>query len=299
MKTPQPIPYQGSKRILAPTILNFFPDDAKRLIEPFAGSAAVSIAAAIKNKVSSFLINDVNEPLIKLIKEIVENPVELSDKYERLWQSQLGNEKSFFIEQRAKFNETKEPHIFLYVLARCIKGAVRYNSEGVFNQSADNRRRGKRPENMRKDVYLLSSLLKNKVKFQSLDYSEIFKSCTPNDIVYMDPPYQGTSGTKDHRYLSGLKYEDFVKNLRYLNDNSISYLISYDGKTGDKTYGIDLPKDLNLHKIMIEAGRSTQSTLLGNKEITFESLYLSESLMQRLPNNAPVVLSKYKQLELI
>lgn len=43
VKSPQPIPYQGSKRALVPLILNYFPTKVNRLIEPFAGSAALSI----------------------------------------------------------------------------------------------------------------------------------------------------------------------------------------------------------------------------------------------------------------
>ena len=47
MKFPQPIQYQGSKRLLAPLILRYVPEDAARLVEPFAGTGALSIAAAL------------------------------------------------------------------------------------------------------------------------------------------------------------------------------------------------------------------------------------------------------------
>jgi hypothetical protein len=42
MKTPHPIPYQGSKRHIAKYILPFFPQEINTLIEPFAGYAAPS-----------------------------------------------------------------------------------------------------------------------------------------------------------------------------------------------------------------------------------------------------------------
>lgn len=63
---PHPIQYQGSKRNLAPVILRFFPRNIERLIEPFAGSAAISIAAAAQQMEKSYLINDLNNPLIEL-----------------------------------------------------------------------------------------------------------------------------------------------------------------------------------------------------------------------------------------
>lgn len=299
MIAPQPIPYQGSKRTLAPTILRYFPEEVHRLIEPFAGSAAICTAAAMRKKAASFLINDINTPLVNLLKEIIQRPEFIYEQYEKLWNSQLGKEKEFFVEQRALFNQSKDPHIFLYVLARCIKGAVRYNSDGEFNQSADNRRKGKSPEKMKRDIKLMSSLLKGRTEFYSLDYSQIFQMATKQDLVYMDPPYQGTSGTKDHRYISGLQFDEFVMQLELLNEKGIAYMISYDGKTGDKVYGVELPSHLHLHKILIEAGRSTQSTLLGKKEVTFEALYLSKALIEKLPQRAPDEIFKSTQLELI
>jgi DNA adenine methylase len=48
MKVPQAFPYQGSKWNLAPAILRYFPDGIGTLIEPFAGSAAITLAAAAK-----------------------------------------------------------------------------------------------------------------------------------------------------------------------------------------------------------------------------------------------------------
>jgi len=54
MKVPHPIPYQGSKRNLAKYILPFFPQDVGTLFEPFAGSAAISIAAASHGKATRY-----------------------------------------------------------------------------------------------------------------------------------------------------------------------------------------------------------------------------------------------------
>ena len=55
---PHPIPYQGSKRGLAPVILSYFPAHFARLVEPFAGSAAISLATAYRRLSDRFQIND-------------------------------------------------------------------------------------------------------------------------------------------------------------------------------------------------------------------------------------------------
>lgn len=299
MKTPQPIPYQGSKRILAPFILEYFPINVNRLIEPFAGSAAVSIAAAMKNKARSFVINDINSSLVNLLKEIVDKPQAISNAYEKLWNEQLGNEKEFFLEIRKRFNKNKRSDYFLYVLARCIKGAIRYNANGEFNQSADNRRKGRKPQSMRIEIELVSQYLKDRTQFHAEDYSLILNMARHEDLVYMDPPYQGTCKNKDPRYFKGIVFDNFVSELEKLNSRSIPYIISYDGMTGEKVHGQDLPSSLNLHKIMIEVGRSSQSTLLGKNHVTFESLYLSDSLVKKLTRNLPENVSlRSKQLQL-
>jgi DNA adenine methylase len=84
MNIPHPIPYQGSKRNLASAILQYFPNDTQRLIEPFAGSAAVSIAAAHAGRATHFLLNDLNKPLMDLWESIINRPENLAGLYRHL-----------------------------------------------------------------------------------------------------------------------------------------------------------------------------------------------------------------------
>lgn len=54
-KAPHLVQYQGSKRSIAPEILKYFPDTKiKRFIEPFSGTCAMTILAAMKEKADSF-----------------------------------------------------------------------------------------------------------------------------------------------------------------------------------------------------------------------------------------------------
>ena len=75
----------------------------------------------------------------------------------------------------------------------------------------------------------------------------------------------------------------------------IRYIVSYDGRTGDKSYGQLLPEELNLTLIELDAGRSTQATLLGRKDVTIESLYLSPALSDELAHKP--MLYKYTRGE--
>jgi len=282
MKLPHPIPYQGSKRNLADQIIRFFPDKFERLIEPFAGSAAISIASAYYFKANRFLINDINSPLIKLWENIINEPKTIVKAYHDIWHGQHGNEEEYYYEVRQKFNTTQKPEYLLFLLAKCVKAAVRYNSQGNFNQSPDKRRLGRNPVMMRDNILRTSKLLNGKIDFFSKDYSRILEMANPNDLVYMDPPYQGTGLNGGFNYSGNIEFNNFVLSLFELNERKVPYILSYDGRTGNKTFGIPLPKELKLTKIEINAGRSSQATLLNRKEITFESVFLSPTLITKI-----------------
>ncbi|RJQ20267.1 MAG: DNA adenine methylase [Nitrospiraceae bacterium] len=284
MAIPHPIPYQGSKRALANIILSFFPSNVEKLIEPFSGSAAVSIAAAYHRKAKSFHLNDLNNALIDLWNEIINKPQVIAKAYEKLWFAQEGREREFYDLVRKKFNHSQRPDYFLYLLARCVKASVRYNSNGEFNQSPDNRRKGANPDTMKANILGASHLLKGRSTVTSSDYEDIMAAAESSDMVYMDPPYQGVCSTRDSRYINGLQCERFVEALHRLNNRKISYIVSYDGRTGSKAYGKLLPDFLRLKHLEIDAGRSSQSTLLGRADNTIESLYLSPALVLRIDN---------------
>lgn len=280
--TPHIVQYQGSKRNLAPQILSYLPRRFNRLIEPFAGMAAITIAVSKQGRANRYLLNDLNEPLISVLRESIENPQKLIEEYTKVWSEQLVFETGsveHYYKIRDDFNAgNKCAANMLYLLARCVKGAVRYSNTGMFNQSPDKRRMGTSPNNLARNVYIISNLLKGKTDFASTDYREITKEARPGDVVYMDPPYQGVCSSRDSRYFSGIKFNEFVECIDDLNRRNIDFVISYDGTCGEKQYGEDLPKELGLRKIMLTAGLSSQSILLGKKETTVEALYLSRNL---------------------
>ncbi|WP_339377920.1 DNA adenine methylase [Calothrix sp. NIES-2100] len=289
--------YQGSKRNLASDILKFLPKTVDRLVEPFAGTAAISIAASAQKSTQNFWLNDLNQPLIKLLELIVENPEKIANAYANIWNEQHSNSLEHYYQARDQFNTTNDPQIFLYLLARCVKGSVRYNSEGFFNQSPDKRRKGTQPDRMRKNIEGISHLLKNKCRFTCLDYREVLYTVKQSDFVYLDPPYQGVCGNRDTRYLAGVSFDDFVLALEDLNRKRVAFAVSYDGKRGNKTFGNTLPEELGLRKIEIEVGRSSQATLLGKEEITIEFLYLSPALIRHQKSEIESYITKsYKQL---
>lgn len=298
MKIPHLVQYQGSKRNLANKITNYFSGQFNRLIEPFSGIAAISVACAYYKFTNKFLINDLNPALSELLNLVVNEPEMVHKKYKKIWNGHLTS-PSHYNNVRDEFNKTGDPVLFLYLLARCVKCSVRYNGAGEFNQSPDKRRLGTSPDKMKVNVLSISSLLKNKCKFMSVDYKNVLDLAKAGDLVYMDPPYQGVCGNKDARYYSGINFDEFVNELDLLNKKNVDFVISYDGKCGDKSYGIDLPKFLGLEHVLLSAGRSSQSTLLGRDDETLESLYISRQLYEQYTKNKnPHTFTKFTQLDL-
>lgn len=284
---PHPIPYQGSKRQLASAILPFIPKGKYEcLIEPFAGSAAITLAAAMRRTCSRYIVNDILPPLAGIWQLILDSPERIIEEYGIIWRSQLVNPAQRFNEIRNEFNRDKDPAKLLFLLARCVKNSVRFSRSGEFNQSADKRRLGVRPETLKKEIVGAHNLLAGRCEVRCASFEEICRSARSQDIVYLDPPYQGVSNGRDSRYIEGVRRESLIKALEVLNRRGVQYLLSYDGICGAKSYGEPLPSSLGLKQVLLEAGRSSQATLSGRKWKTIESLYLSPGLLtkQHLPD---------------
>ena len=263
MKVPHLVQYQGSKRNLAAEILKYFPSKINRLIEPFAGTAAITLACATKKMSNKFVINDLNKPLINLMDLLVSQPEFTANRYEEIWKGQYDDSIEHYYQIRERFNLTHDPIMLLYLLARCVKGAVRYNSDGMFNQNPDKRRHGTIPKTMRTNIFGISTLLKNKAEFFSLDYKTILEMARPGDVLYMDPPYQGVCGDRDSRYFAGIDHDEFVNELDKLKKRKISYIVSYDGKYGERSYGeILIPPSLHIQHVQLNAGKIITSNII-------------------------------------
>ena len=281
VRPPHPIPYQGSKRQLAERILSVLGSNRfETFYEPFAGSAALTIAASASETAERFVIGDTLEPLTELWTRILSAPDALANEYEHLWSEQLADPAAHYIETRAAFNRTGGTPELLYLLARCVKNAPRFNSGGEFNQSADHRRLGMRPRKMRQEITGAAALLGGRTKVTSLDFAEAVAEATTRDLVYMDPPWEGTSKGPNKRYRDCLARERLIEVLEDLDARGVPYMLSYDGRHGAKSYGDWLPDSIGAVRLELVAGRSSQATLSGRVVTTTESLYVSRHVTE-------------------
>ena len=272
---PHPIPYQGSKRLLAAMICGNFPPKIRTLYEPFAGSAAITVYAASHSLAKHYVIGDISAPLANLLNLMINSPLSVTSGYRDHWIRGIERGTEYFYEVRRDFNQHQDPVDLLYLTCRAVKNSVRYSSKGMFTQSVDKRRRGTHPDTMRRSVLRLSELLRGRSTVLQGDWRRTTETADTCDFVYLDPPYEGVSTGSDRRYVAQMSRSELFIGLEDLNSRGVPFALSYDGKTGSKTYGQPVPTHLYESKLMLNAGVSTQSTLNGENHTTFESLYLS------------------------
>lgn len=182
---------------------------------------------------------------------------------------------SYYNQIRDQYNVSRNPILLLYLIARCVKNAVRFSLQGYFTQSQDKRRLGTHPLKMRKAIFDASHMLRGRVEFFHGDFEDCLATATRQDLVYMDPPYYGTTYGRDKRYVQQVDKQRLYQVMGSLNTRNVQFILSYDGSHGKKEYTERIPEYLVKKHVLLNAGRSTQATLNGQTVTTYESLYLS------------------------
>lgn len=277
-RRPHPLPYQGSKRTLAPRIGACAPRDVEVWFEPFAGSAAMTLWALEAEVARRYVIADVLAPIAALWQSIISEPDRTARRYDELWRGEQRGHSDYFNTVRARYNINGDPVDLLYLICRCVKNAVRFNAAGNFTQSVDRRRLGMKPDRMAAAIAAASRLMRGRTEVRCGDWLATTVDAGPRDLIYLDPPYLGTTIGRDRRYARQLQPAELISGLESLLARGIPFMLSYDGMTGAKSYGPPLPETLGLARLLLDAGTSAQATLSGRAERTVESLYLSPGL---------------------
>lgn len=178
--------------------------NGKTLIEPFAGTCAVSLNTTF----NSYICNDINPDLIQmydLIKSDVNNFIKSS-----LYYFYNGNNEKRFYELRELYNSTSDKnekaYLLLYLNRHCFNGLTRYNLKGKFNVPFGRYTNPYFPEN---EIREFNQYTKSKFIFKCQAYQEIFKLADKDTVIYCDPPFSPLTSTAD---FSKYAKSDFVTN---------------------------------------------------------------------------------------
>ena len=268
------IKWSGSKRSQAEEILKHFPKKIDTYYEPFCGGCSMLKRLLSSDiEVSHYVCSDINNDLISLWNMIKNNPREVSYHYEQLWlelnkYEDRGKKREYYNYIRDRFNKEHNPLDFMFIMRTTTNGMPRYNSSGEFNNSFHITRNGILPVTLDEIIFMWSKCLnEHNVEFRCCSYEEI--SPKKGDFVYLDPPYANTKGM----YFGGINLETL---FNWLRNCESSYVMSFDGVSGDVDSTYKVPEDVYNKHLYIKSGNSSFKRTIGksNDSIVYESLYI-------------------------
>lgn len=179
--------WPGSKSRIMQEISKHLPE-GERLVEPFAGSCAVMM----NTEYPAYLVADVNPDLVNLYRQIKEFPQQFIMLAWRAFSDNRSEESYYTI--REMFNHhpglplLERAAYFLYLNRNGYRGMCRYNQKGNFNVPFGNY---VEPYFPLEEIKAFAEKAK-RATFICADFTETLNMLKAGDVVYCDPPYDGT-----------------------------------------------------------------------------------------------------------
>lgn len=175
--------WAGNKFRCLDNILGSFPS-ANRLIEPFAGSAAVFINSNFPDNI----LAEENIDLINLFKFVQQEGDAFIDHCQLFFSPKNNSEKQYYL-LREQFNQCNNPReraaLFLYLNRHGYNGLCRYNRLGGYNVPFG---RYSKPYFPRHEMRYFHKKSQH-AQFIKADFRVTFAKAKPGDLIYCDPPY--------------------------------------------------------------------------------------------------------------
>lgn len=175
--------WAGGKYRLVERIKKKLPS-GKRLLEPFAGSCALTL----NTDYPDYWLNDINQDLISLYHVLQQDGPHFIAFCKTYFASRF-NTAEVYYDLRNQFNQERDSQtkaaLFLYLNRHGYNGLSRYNSAGEFNVPFG---RYKKPYFPEEELQFFHEKLK-KAHFTSWDFEAMMLSAKAGDVIYCDPPY--------------------------------------------------------------------------------------------------------------
>ncbi|EAB6352320.1 DNA adenine methylase [Salmonella enterica subsp. enterica serovar Newport] len=179
--------WAGNKTAIMPELIKHLPAGS-RLVEPFAGSCAVMMATDYPN----YLVADINPDLINLYKKIALDCEAFISRAKNIFA--IANREVAYYNIRHEFNHSSEitdfmkAVYFLYLNRHGYRGLCRYNQKGEYNNPYGHYKKPYFPEN---EIRTFAEKAK-RATFICASFEETLSLLQAGDVVYCDPPYDGT-----------------------------------------------------------------------------------------------------------
>lgn len=179
--------WAGNKTAIMPELKKHLPAGA-RLVEPFAGSCAVMMATDYP----AYLVADINPDIINLYRQIKENTEWFINAAREHFDKDNTPDRYYVIRELFNYltsiSVVEKAAMFLYLNRHCYRGMCRYNKSGEFNVPYGNYKKTYFPE---KEIRAFAEKARH-ATFICASYDETLAMLKDGDVVYCDPPYDGT-----------------------------------------------------------------------------------------------------------
>lgn len=269
----QLLKWVGNKQKFAVEIVKYFPHSYNYFYEPFLGSGAILATVAPSNGMGS----DIFTPLMDIWNKLSLDPVGLVEWYRerRNLMEQIGKQEAYNI-IRASYNANPNGADFLYLSRACYGGVIRFRKSDGYMSTPCGVHTPISIGSFEKRVKEWNSRLKN-VRFERLDYKDVFSMAQRNDFIYCDPPY---SHSQSILYgAQSFLLEELFNEIDKAKARGVKIALSIDGKKKSGQYICDLPIPSNLfeQELYINCGGS----MLKRFQLEGENLE-NENVLDRL-----------------
>lgn len=185
--------WAGGKSAIAERIHSLLPGDVRERVyrEPFLGGGAMFFYLQPQKA----FLSDTVKSLIDTYK-MVQKQVELL--IHRLEKLRVDHCDEHFYKVRERFNQERSAEVLdraawlIYLNKTCFNGLFRTNKSGEFNVPVG---RFANPRVVDPDKLRVASGLLSRAKLKHATFDELVRDAEPDDMIYLDPPYDPISKT--------------------------------------------------------------------------------------------------------
>jgi DNA adenine methylase len=191
--------WAGGKQALAERLIRFFPDKFSRYYEPFVGGGSVLLTLQPERAI----IGDLNDWLLDTYVAIRTDHAKVAEHLNGMINTKEEYERIRAIQPDALDLFQRAAHL-IYLNKTCFRGLFRVNRKGHFNVPyGAYERRYYDPENL----VAVANCLRD-AEIRRTDFELCLADVTPEDFVYMDPPYYKQGGYSDFDRYTRWKFRE-------------------------------------------------------------------------------------------
>lgn len=228
-----PLNYIGSKAKIVPQIMKYQPSNCSTFVDAFGGGFNVGI----NSNAETVIYNDINYLVSDLIRSFKEYDTYNYLLYVKRIIKKFGLEKAkagSYLEAREYYNslpmEKRDPRLLFTVILYGFQQQIRFNGQHNFNNPVGMRWFNDRI--LEKMISFSRRIKEGNFVFFSENYKDLLNRLTLDSFVYLDPPYELTTGS----YNDGKRgFKGWNKDLEaelfsvadQINAMKINFMLSY------------------------------------------------------------------------